>query len=297
VKKAVPLSILCFAALVCSVVVRADIDCVSPDDCRMKSTQQAKIFLPVWIQESIRNCDLLNPPSLEPEKNRACHNKIVEFSNASLQCTSSPERLNQMVAYDQNLLSWKIKDNGASDVPEIVNEEFRKLVAIAEKTYEFKLARPIWSLSAYQAKVPNAHAGANGEIMINSAFWDSGNPFVLSDIIAVLAHEIAHVVLRHSLKQGCMAFEGTLQMGLSLGEASAAVFEDYNPSGLRVLVWKDLSQQFEFEADLKAKEILKLAGFSGIEMAQALAKLKPKGPEGYSRGSHPGLDSRIERLK
>lgn len=278
-------------------VVRADIDCVSPDDCRLKSTQKAKIFLPGWIEENIRNCDLLNPPNLEPEKNRSCHNKIVEFANASLQCTSSAERLNQMVAYDQNLLSWQIKDNGASEVPEIVNEEFRKLVAIAEKNYEFNLARPIWSLSAYQAKVPNAHAGANGEIMINSAFWDSGNPFVLSDIVAVLAHEIAHVVLRHSLKQGCMAFEGTVQMGLSLGEASAAVLEDYNPSGLRVLVWKDLSQQFEFEADLKAKEILKLAGFSGIEMAQALAKLKPKGPEGYSRGSHPGLDSRIERLK
>jgi len=134
------------------------------------------------------------------------------------------------------------------------------LVSSAYITLEFRSSKMIG---------PNAFALPGGTIVIT----DQLIPLASSDeeILAVLAHEIGHVELRHSLRQVLQSSVVGLIAATVTGDAatlSAAV------AGLpAVLAQSSYSRKFESEADDFALDLLKNHGISPSSFADIMEKL------------------------
>lgn len=253
-----------------------------------------KTYLPQWIQEKAKVCASLpaNSASREIQK---CQADIATFAHSVLSCEHSQRRLQEMTKYDDELLNGMVTAEGKAQIPADIQKKFDKLVQIATMNHRFVGLLPTWSLTAYVSKVPNAHAGANGQIFVSSFFWSENSAFTSDEVVAILAHEIAHVIYRHSVKLGCMAYEWVATPGLSLKEASLYFREDFSQETERGQAWSRVSQSFELEADRGSKDLLRQAGMNPDLMEQALLKLRPKN-EGFSSGSHPDFDKRVQNV-
>ncbi|NUN04169.1 MAG: M48 family metalloprotease [Bdellovibrio sp.] len=250
-----------------------------------------KTYLPQWIQEKAEVCAKLSSSSV-PSEAQQCQADIATFAHSVLSCEHSETRLQEMTKYDDELLNGMVTADGPAQIPANIQQKFDKLVQVAMKNHRFAGLLPAWSLTAYVSKVANAHAGANGQIFVSSFFWSENAVFTPDEVVAILAHEIAHVIYRHSVKLGCMAYEWVATPGLGLKEASLYFREDFSQETERGQAWSRVSQSFELEADRGSKDLLRQAGMNPDLMEQALLKLRPKN-EGFSSGSHPDFDKRV----
>ena len=109
-----------------------------------------------------------------------------------------------------------------------------------------------------------------------------GGPIVLTDdliiqleqdefILAVLAHELAHVKERHTLQQ---IFEvlGVLAITSMLFGGNDSILEEASAVGANLLFLRN-SRSLESEADSVGVELLKVAGLAPSLMSEALSKL------------------------
>ena len=253
-----------------------------------------KTYLPQWIQEKSEVCTALSLSS-KPSEVEKCKAEIASFAHSVLSCEHSAKRLQEMTKYDDALLNDMVTAEGKAVIPEYIQKNFDKLVQVAMNNNHFSVLPPTWSLTAYVSQVPNAHAGANGQIFVSSSFWSDKSIFSHDEVLAILAHEISHVIHRHSVKLGCMAYEWVSTPGLGLKEASLYFREDFSQDSDRGQAWIGVSQSFELEADRGSKDLLKQAGMNPNLMEQVLLKLRPKN-EGFTSGSHPDFDKRLENV-
>lgn len=270
--------------------------CSSVTSCLQESYRQNRPRLPYYIHEKAQNCALYPQGKTAYQK---CQAEIIDFSRQVLSCNVDANRFAETEKYDKKLLQNIINDNGGEvAVPEEIQKVFAHLIQTAEKNFSFSVKKPVWKLRAYASKTPNAHAGASGEILINSYFWDPNANFTLSEIAGIIGHEISHVITRDSLNLGCLAHEWVgSDIPLSIEELTTIFREDLSPSIPRGKQWSDLSQSLEMNADKNAKRLLELAGYDSASMAHALQKLQGAVSEGFSTGSHPGFTSRLQNLK
>ncbi|MEO7495711.1 MAG: M48 family metallopeptidase [Massilia sp.] len=131
------------------------------------------------------------------------------------------------------------------------------------------------------------------------------SPFAKAQLAGVLAHEIGHVQLRHSVR--------VLTRGSLTAAASAALFGDFSAvaAGLPVLVLNmSYSRDMETEADTYAMGVLKAKGMPSAPLATLFEGLERAGAKNPQRqmpawmragfdfaSSHPATAERSKRLR
>lgn len=167
------------------------------------------------------------------------------------------------------------------------------------------------------APVPALYFHDAEAIGINAMAFPGG-PLVVTDqlvavmqadeVLAVIAHELAHVEARHSLHQIIEVSGLAIMATLFLG-AEEAIIDNLASIGITLWGFRN-SRAFERDADTRAAEILALSGRDAAALARALTVLQEKACEarglepdacGHAIGhgwlsTHPSTAERIERL-
>ncbi|QQO10221.1 M48 family metalloprotease [Breznakiella homolactica] len=153
----------------------------------------------------------------------------------------------------------------------------------------------------------NAFATSGGHIFITRGLLDCAKS---EDALAgVIAHEIAHIQLQHSIKAiktsritQAIVVTGTSAIsvaadGTTLGELTDIFDESVNEI-ITTLVNSGYSQTQEFEADTLALSLMALAGYqpSCLEDMLKVLQQKEKGQSGGFIKTHPSASKRIENI-
>ena len=149
-------------------------------------------------------------------------------------------------------------------------------------------------------KEVNAFALPGGPVFVFSGlFTEADNE---AQVAGVLAHEIAHVALRHGTNQASKA--SLLQIPAAIAGAAAGqstlgqVVQLGLGAGLNGLFLK-YSRTAESQADALGARIMADAGFNPIEMARFFEKLEAKGGPGVPQflSDHPTPGNRIQAVE
>jgi predicted Zn-dependent protease len=153
----------------------------------------------------------------------------------------------------------------------------------------------------------NAFATSGGHIFVSRALI--GSAASEDALAAVLAHEIAHVQLRHSVKaiqadrkaQAIRAFAasstGALTGGTALEELTD-IFDRSIADAFITLIDRGYSRDQEFDADANALALLAAAGYdpaSLLDMLRALDRDQPNHPGGFN-ATHPVPKDRLNNV-
>jgi predicted Zn-dependent protease len=152
----------------------------------------------------------------------------------------------------------------------------------------------------------NAFSTSGGHIFVTRGLLDCA---VSEDTLAaVIAHEIAHIQLQHSIMAikssrvvNAFATTGSSLAGLALSDLAEIL--DEAASDIVVAMQEGYSQNQEFDADNLALELLADAGYepsSLVDMLRALQKNQPRSPDELADGlarTHPSPEDRIAQLE
>lgn len=119
------------------------------------------------------------------------------------------------------------------------------------------------------------------------------------EIFAVFAHELGHVVERHSLRQILQSSVLLIFSYLVIGEASEGVLELTNALPV-LLMSSSYSREFESEADDFAIALLKRLKIPAYHLGDALEKLSHSHSEGDAikyLHTHPPTEERIRKSR
>ena len=178
-----------------------------------------------------------------------------------------------------------------------VNDIGRKLAANAggpKFPYTFKVVN---------ASDINAFALPGGPIYLNRGIIDNARNE--GEVAGVMAHEIAHVALRHGTHQASKAYGA--QAGLSIlggllggkvGNNTAQILNTVGGVGMNVLFLR-FSREAETQADIRGAQILAASGYTPADMIsffQTLAKASPAKKTNFL-ASHPAPPDRISRIE
>ncbi len=178
-----------------------------------------------------------------------------------------------------------------------VNRIGQKLAANASGPkfpYEFRLIN---------ASDINAFALPGGPIYLNRGIIDNARNE--GEVAGVLAHEIAHVALRHGTHQASKAYaaQAGLQilgglLGGRVGQNTAGIINAVGGFGLNALFLK-FSREAETQADLVGAQMLARSGYTPADMIsffQTLAKAEPSKKTNFL-SSHPAPSDRVSRIQ
>ena len=127
-----------------------------------------------------------------------------------------------------------------------------------------------FTVTVVESKVVNAFAAPGGFIVLHSALLDkAAGP---DEVAGVLAHEMAHVIERHTVRLLAR------QYGLSL-VASALVGQSRLTDSLTLFQLFAYSREFEAEADARAIAMLKAAGLRAGGLAAFFQRHKKQSPD------------------
>jgi predicted Zn-dependent protease len=153
----------------------------------------------------------------------------------------------------------------------------------------------------------NALACPGGTIFISKGLLAKASSE--DEVAAILAHEIAHVTLRHGLEQIkksnlASAFQylgsGALQAAGSNNDdlaKLATVFDDSVKDVVGALITSGYSREAEEQADHKGREYLAGAGYDPQALSRVLAKMGEVGGEGGMFATHPSPQDRQATLR
>lgn len=149
----------------------------------------------------------------------------------------------------------------------------------------------------YLSKEVNAFAMADGTVRVYSGLLETMPD---DQVLAVVAHEIAHVGLKHSYKQmreailTDTAFKAVISMGGTVGELTSSQLGDL----AQLAVNARFSQSDELEADTWAVALLKNLDRDPYAMQRAIVTLRDKfGSGGGFLSTHPANDKRIANIQ
>jgi Zn-dependent protease with chaperone function len=149
----------------------------------------------------------------------------------------------------------------------------------------------------------NAFALPGGPVYINRGIIDNAKNE--GEIAGVVAHEIAHVALRHGTHQASKAYAA--QAGLSIlggilggkvGSNTAQILNTVGGVGLNVLFLK-FSRELETQADVRGAQILAASGYTPQDMVsffQTLSKIDSSKKTTFL-SDHPAPPDRIGRIQ
>jgi len=153
------------------------------------------------------------------------------------------------------------------------------------------------NFKVYLSQEVNAFAMADGTVRVYSGLLEAMPD---DQVLAVVAHEIAHVGLKHSYKQmreailTDTAFKAVISMGGTVGELTSSQLGDL----AQLAVDARFSQSDELEADAWAVALLKGQGQDPRAMQRAIETLRDKfGTGGGFLSTHPANDKRIANIQ
>lgn len=149
----------------------------------------------------------------------------------------------------------------------------------------------------------NAFALPGGYIYLNRGIIDNADNE--GEVAGVLAHEIAHVALRHGTHQASKAYAA--QAGLSIlggllggkvGGNTAQILNAVGGLGLNALFLK-FSRELETQADVRGAQILAASGYSPADMVGFFHELEKvdKSKKTTWLSHHPAPPDRIKRIE
>ncbi|MBK5260042.1 MAG: M48 family metalloprotease [Thermoanaerobaculia bacterium] len=182
-------------------------------------------------------------------------------------------------------------------VEDYVNRIGRKLAANAggpQFPYQFRVVN---------ASDINAFALPGGPVYINRGIIDNARNE--GEIAGVMAHEIAHVALRHGTHQASKAYAA--QAGLSIlggilggrtGQNTANIINAVGGFGLNV-VFLRFSRDLETQADVRGAQILAASGYTPADMVSFFRQLEKvdKAKKTNWLSDHPAPTDRIARIE
>lgn len=137
----------------------------------------------------------------------------------------------------------------------------------------------------------NAFAMPGGYVVVNTGLLKAADS--AEEVAGVLAHEVQHVELRHSLKNLIHQLGWRAVLSVALGDLSGGVWVDIadHLGGL------EFSRDLEREADMKGLETLRKANIAPGGMASFFAKLAQRdGTQVALLSSHPTSQERLDNL-
>ncbi len=149
----------------------------------------------------------------------------------------------------------------------------------------------------------NAFALPGGPIYINRGIIDNARNE--GELAGVMAHELAHVALRHGTHQASKAYAA--QAGLSIlggilggkiGGNTAQILNTIGGVGLNVLFLR-FSRDLESQADVRGAQILAASGYTPADMVsffQTLSKIETAKKTNWL-SDHPSPPDRISRIE
>jgi Zn-dependent protease with chaperone function len=149
----------------------------------------------------------------------------------------------------------------------------------------------------------NAFALPGGYVYINRGILDQAD--TEGEVAGVVAHEIAHVALRHGTHQASKAYAA--QAGLSIlggilggkvGQNTAQILNTVGGIGLNALFLK-FSRDLETQADVRGAQILAASGYTPADMVSFFQKLEKVDTAKKTNwlASHPAPPDRIARIR
>jgi len=156
-----------------------------------------------------------------------------------------------------------------------------------------------FSFHAVNIKEINAFALPGGPVYVNVGTIRAADDE--AQLAGVMAHEISHIVLRHSTEQASKAAMAQLPLavlGAAIGQSTAGQLAQLGASiGAQSLFLK-YSRDAEREADLLGSQFMYDAGYNPYEMAEFFAKLEKEGGSGGPQflSDHPNPGNRAESV-
>jgi len=149
----------------------------------------------------------------------------------------------------------------------------------------------------------NAFALPGGPIYINRGVIDQARNE--GEVAGVLAHEIAHVALRHGTHQASKAYAA--QAGLNIlggllggkiGQNTAGIINAIGGFGLNALFLR-FTRDLETQADVRGSQILAASGYSPVDMVNFFHTLEgvDKSRKTTWLSDHPAPPDRIARIE
>lgn len=138
----------------------------------------------------------------------------------------------------------------------------------------------------------NAFAMPGGYVVVYTGLIQAADS--AEEVAGVLAHEVQHVELRHSLKNMIYGLGWRAALALALGDVSGGVWADMAAQLGGMAYGRDLERQ----ADLGGLKALQRAGIAPNGLLSFFARLaKGEGPALAFLTSHPATGERIENLR
>ncbi len=152
-------------------------------------------------------------------------------------------------------------------------------------------------IQVVDSKAVNAFAAPGGYIVVLRGLIDEAQR--PEELAGVLAHEMEHVLQRHSTKAIVQHVSTGLLITALTGDVSGAMA--YGLESARVLGQLQYSRTAEAEADERGMQRVIAAGFDPAGMIEFFERLDRKGkdPSGLFKylSSHPGSADRVTRLR
>jgi predicted Zn-dependent protease len=199
---------------------------------------------------------------------------------------SVDEKIGEMAAEQLDQGYPEVKD------PKIVGA-IETIVRRLEK--ERKLADAEFSVRVVDAPVMNAYALPGGFIVVYTGLIaESDTP---DEVAGVIAHEMAHVTLRHGMER--IAGQAGIVVGVQLifGDVSGLVALGVELG--KYAAQNSYSRSQETEADLEGARMLYDAGLDPLSVVPLFEDLKKNDMPGALSwlSTHPQIEDRINRLK
>src|SRR5688500_59909 len=182
-----------------------------------------------------------------------------------------------------------------SQVESYVEEVGRRLVNAIPS--QFQHSEFQYNFKVVNARDINAFALPGGPMYVNRGMIEAAKSE--GEMAGVMAHEIAHVALRHGTAQatkgqkygllaGIAGIAGTILGGPGVGQLAQAPFAVY---------LLKFSREYETEADILGAQIMSRAGYDPRDLAQMFRTLEQQGASGGGfLSSHPSPSNRYERI-
>jgi Zn-dependent protease with chaperone function len=181
------------------------------------------------------------------------------------------------------------------DIVGYVNRLGRRLVDVAPPELDHPAFE--YSFKVVNMREINAFALPGGPMYVNRGMIEAaGNE---AEVAGVMAHELAHVLLRHGTANVTKAQNPWLQLGALggliagavVGGNTGAIIADGTQFGLGTVLLK-YSREFEQQADLLGVQIMARAGYDPMALARMFETIeresKRGGPQWLSSHPNPG---------
>jgi Zn-dependent protease with chaperone function len=176
-----------------------------------------------------------------------------------------------------------------------------RLVAVAPANLNQKVYR--YSFTPVNLKEINAFALPGGPMFVHRGMIDAAA--VEGEVVGVMAHELAHVLLRHGTANATKAQNPWLQLGQIAGQVggamvggnTGALIAEGSGFGLGTLMLR-YGRDYEKQADLLGSQIMARAGYDPRDLAHMFETIagESKGGAPQWMSSHPNPGNRTQYI-